>query len=284
MKAEWLRYFVTLAQTRNFHQAAEQLHITPQALSKAITGLEHELKQKLVERDHRVRGLTMAGSVLLEEARTILQSLENAERRMAECLSDEPQGPVRIAGDSLWHHYLMPPLLTDLLSRYQRLKPQLYEMIPDDIEHWVATGEVDIGLLLRHPTRTDLEWVEGLSSPYVIAGKPQPTRPWQELGYIVPRLFRRELPDSLDGWPEHRFPRRIAAEVELLETAIHLCEAGLGVAYLPELALHDRIRDGKLAIVAEAPCQFADTLYIVWRKGIRHSPASRAILQALEAL
>jgi DNA-binding transcriptional LysR family regulator len=40
LNPEWLRYFVTLAETRNFHKAAERLHITPQALSKAIAGLE----------------------------------------------------------------------------------------------------------------------------------------------------------------------------------------------------------------------------------------------------
>lgn len=30
---EWLRYFVVLAETRNFTAAAEQLHLTPQAMS-----------------------------------------------------------------------------------------------------------------------------------------------------------------------------------------------------------------------------------------------------------
>lgn len=283
MNTEWLRYFVVLAETRNYHAAAERLHVTPQAVSKAIAGLEAELRVALVDRDRRVRGLTGAGEALLEEARGILKGLENAERRVAEWSNAEPKGPLTIAGDSLWHHYLLPPLLAELLERHPGITPQLFEMLPDDVEYWVAAGEVELGLLLRPPRRDDLHWHAGLASPYVIAGKPQPRAPWQSFGYIVPRFFRKEL-ESLDGWPERQHPRRIVAKVELLETAIHLCEAGLGVAFLPELALRERLARGSLAIVAEAPCQFADQLHVVWRHGVKPSAAARAVLRAVGAL
>ncbi|MBO9541555.1 LysR family transcriptional regulator [bacterium] len=284
MNAEWLRYFVTVAQARNFHAAATELHITPQALSKAVAGLEKQLNLKLVERDRRVEGLTAAGEVFLQEARAILRSIENAERAMAEWRGSEPMGPVAIAGDGLWYHYLLPPILADLIQRFPKVRPQLHEMPPDDVEHWVATGKADVGLLLSPPKRAEFEWVEGMRTPYVIAGLPQEKRPWQELGYIVPRFFRREMPESLDGWPEETHPRRIVAEVELLETAIHLCEAGVGVAFLPELSIQERIAQGTLAVVAEAPRAFADHLFIIWRKGVHPTAPARELLSALKAL
>ncbi|MNR80324.1 Hca operon transcriptional activator [compost metagenome] len=284
MNTEWLRYFVALAETRNFHAAAERLHITPQALSKAIAGLEKQFDLVLVERDHRVKGLSPAGETFLAEAQIILRSLENAERSMAEWRGSEPIGSVSIAGDGLWHHYLLPPLLTDLVQRYPKLRVQLYEMLPEEVERWVADGDVDVGLLLRPPMRGDLAWAEGLSTPYVIAGRPQETRPWQEFGYIAPRFFRKEMPMYPDGWPEEAYPRRIVAEVELLETAISLCEAGVGAAYLPQLAIQDRLARGTLAVLAEAPCSFADHLYVVWRKGVRPKPGTRELLRALQAL
>lgn len=284
MNPEWLRYFVVLAETKNFHQAAERLHVTPQALSKALAGLETELKVTLVDRAHRVRGLTAAGEALLEEAVAVIAAVENAERRMAEWLEPVPRGPVTIAGDSLWHHYLLPPLLADLVARHPQLRPKLYEMLPEDAERWVAEGEIEIGLLLRAPSRQDLTWTAGVVSPYVIVGQPGPKRPWQDFGYVVPRFFRKEQPMSLDGWPEVEHPRRIAAEVELLETAIKLVEAGVGVAYLPELAVRERVAAGALAIVADPPSAFQDELFIVRRKGVRPTPAARAVLTALGAL
>lgn len=289
MNPEWLRYFVTLAETRNFHQAAERLYVTPQALSKAIASLEDQLGVVLVDRDRRVKGLTPAGEVLLEQAREILLAMGNAERRMAECRDGKPRGPVSIAGDGLWHHYLLPAVLGDLVARFADLRPRLHEMLPDDAEKWVAAGDVEIGLLLRPPRREDLDWFEGRRTPYVIAGRPDLLGPggerrhWKDLGYIVPRFFRRDLEESLDGWPEGKFPRRIAAEVELLETALHLAEGGVGAAFVPELAVADRVRRGVLAIVAEAPVEFADQLYVVWRRGMRPTPAARAVLEAIGA-
>jgi DNA-binding transcriptional LysR family regulator len=260
------------------------LHITPQALSKAIAGLESELKLSLVDRGHRVRGLTAAGESLLEEANHVLEALENAERRMAEWLTGDPQGGVTIGGDSLWHNYLMPQLLADLVKRHPLVRPKLFEMLPDAAEEWVAAGELEIGLLLQKPVRKDLTWTAGLASPYVIAGKPQPKGTWSDFGYIVPRFFRKSSTDSLDGWPEGKYERRITAEVELLETAIRLAEAGVGVAFLPELAARERLAAGTLAIVADPPVEFADTLYVIRRKGIRPTPAARAVLEALGAI
>lgn len=286
MNTDWLRYFVALAETLNLQQAADRLHVTPQAVSKALGGLEDQFKLKLVERAHRIQGLTPAGEALLEEARTILTDLENIDRRLAEWKAGAVQGPVRIAGDGLWHQHLLPPLLTELLGRYPKLRPKLHEMLPEDVEHWVSVGEVDVGLLLRAPGHEGLDWVAGIATPYVIVGKPRPEGqvPWQELGYIVPRFFRREFPMSLDGWPEGKFKRRIVAEVELLEMAIQLCEAGLGVAFLPELAVRSRLEAGSLAVVAEAPVAFEDQLFVVWRKGVRPTPAAREVLKSLGAL
>lgn len=281
MNAEWLRYFVVIAETRNLQVAAERLHVTPQAVSKALQALEHEYKVVLVARDRRIRGLTPAGEAFLAESRKLLAGFEDTERAMASWRTGGPKGPVTIAGDSLWHHYLLPPLLRDLVATYPDVRPRIHEMLPDDIERWVAEGEVDVGLLLRPPERTDLDWTEGLTTPYAIAGPPGPKQAWQDFSYIVPRFFRRELTESLDGWPEARYPRRIVAEVELLETAIHLVEAGVGAAFLPLLALEERIARGTLALVADPPVDFTDRLFVVWRKGVRPTPAAGAVLAAL---
>lgn len=278
---DWLRYFLALADTRNYHAAAERLHVTPQALSKAIAGLEAHYGLPLVERGHRVRGLTPAGEALVEEARRVLAGLENADRRMAELRAGEPQGPVRVAGLDVWVNYLMPEVVKTLRERHPRVTPKFYNMLPDDVARWVAAGEVDLGLLLAPPTNAELAWAEGMRTPYVIAGKPQAKGEWNDFEYVVPRFFRREPTVALDGWPEEQFPRRIACEVEMLENAIYLCEAGAGVAFLPELAIRDRLQRGTLAIVADTPVQFADQLFVTWRKAVRLTPAATEVLAAL---
>jgi DNA-binding transcriptional LysR family regulator len=63
-----LRYFVAVAETLNFRQAAEGLHLAQPALSKAIRQLEDELGVQLFERTTRNVNLTPVGQLFLERA------------------------------------------------------------------------------------------------------------------------------------------------------------------------------------------------------------------------
>jgi DNA-binding transcriptional LysR family regulator len=280
---EWLRYFRVVAETRNLRVAAERLHVTHQALSHAIAKLEAYFGQTLLERGQRVRGLTPAGEVFLEEIRGVVDGLESLERRMAEFKSEVPRGPVRLAGVGPIHNYMVPNVLVDLLARFPDIRPQLYAMGKSESERWISAGEVDIGLQPVPPDRAELAWAPALSASYVIVGRPQPMRSWDEFSYVVPRLFGGGGGRVMDGWPDESFPRRVVAEVDQLEAALNLCEAGLGASFVPDLAVKSRLERGALSIVAEAPFAFTEQFYVVWRKGVRLTPAVREMLGVLRA-
>lgn len=72
-----LRFFVILAQTGHFRQAAEQVSVTQPALSAAIRQIEGHLGMRLFERTtHRV-ALTPAGQAMLHHAKRLLTTAEN---------------------------------------------------------------------------------------------------------------------------------------------------------------------------------------------------------------
>lgn len=285
MNTDLLRYFVALAEARHLQTAADRLHLSPQALSKALATLEKHYGAPLLARDHKIRGLTRAGEALLAAARGVLAAEEDCERRVAEAEGPVPRGPVAIGGDGLWHHHLMPRAIARVLAAHPEVRPALHEMLQPEIERHVAEGALDLGLLLAAPQRPDLEWREGLATPYVIAGHPaRRGAAWEALGYVAPRVFGRAALAPLDGWDEARFPRRIVATVELLETALRLVEADVGVAFVPRLAVEAHLADGRLAIVAEAPLAFEDRLFVVWRRGVTPTPAAAALREALFAI
>ena len=79
MELRHLRYFVAVAETGSFTQAAEKrLHTAQPSLSRQIRDLEAMVKVPLITRGSRGLSLTTAGQVFLEHARLILAQADTA--------------------------------------------------------------------------------------------------------------------------------------------------------------------------------------------------------------
>lgn len=73
MNFQRLKYFLTLAKTKNFTVAANELHISQPALSKQIALFEDELNTRLINRNTKSFKLTFAGELLEKEGSELLK-------------------------------------------------------------------------------------------------------------------------------------------------------------------------------------------------------------------
>lgn len=78
MELRHLRYLVAVAETRNFHRAAEELGVSQPAVSQQIRALEHEIGLRLFDRSRHHVATTPAGRAFLSEARKALYHTERA--------------------------------------------------------------------------------------------------------------------------------------------------------------------------------------------------------------
>lgn len=76
MELRSLRYFLAVVQHGSLNRAATALHLSQPALSRAITGLEHEVGFSLFLRKPRGVALTDDGARLLEPARRVLADVD----------------------------------------------------------------------------------------------------------------------------------------------------------------------------------------------------------------
>ncbi|MBS0507316.1 MAG: LysR family transcriptional regulator, partial [Proteobacteria bacterium] len=76
MDIRQLKYFVAVADTRNFTRASERLHIAQPPLSRQIQLLEEELGVQLILRNIRPLRLTEAGRMFYEQALQIINRLD----------------------------------------------------------------------------------------------------------------------------------------------------------------------------------------------------------------
>jgi DNA-binding transcriptional LysR family regulator len=89
MEIRHLRYFIAVAELRNFTRAAEASFVAQSALSQQISRLEHELGAPLFVRGKRGAELTPAGEVLLPHARRLVADEARARAEMRSYLGLE---------------------------------------------------------------------------------------------------------------------------------------------------------------------------------------------------
>jgi DNA-binding transcriptional LysR family regulator len=91
---------------------------------------------------------------------------------------------------------------------------------------------------------------------------------------------------GMDGWPNHRHPRRIRYQVSLMESALELCRRGLAVAYLPAFIarLHDATTSRRAQLVELAcPVRDRDREQSVFLLRGAHTPPAIASVERLLA-
>ncbi|MGD9942662.1 MAG: LysR family transcriptional regulator [Burkholderiaceae bacterium] len=81
MDLKQMRYFLAVAEERNFNRAAERLHMTQPPLTRQIQALEEELGTPLFVRASKGVELTDAGAALLEEVPNLLLLAQRARER-----------------------------------------------------------------------------------------------------------------------------------------------------------------------------------------------------------
>jgi DNA-binding transcriptional LysR family regulator len=139
MELRQLRYFVAVAEEKNYGGAAARLRISKPTLSQQISVLERSLGAILVERGHGALALTPAGAALLREARTVLAAADRARTAVETAHLGEVPLNVRVSNGV--QHLLGKRLLA--LERDPRIKVSWTVTSAVDAEEAILTGRAD---------------------------------------------------------------------------------------------------------------------------------------------
>ncbi|MEU6843376.1 LysR family transcriptional regulator [Streptomyces sp. NPDC046716] len=143
MELRTLRYFVAVAEELHFGRAAARLHMSQPPLSRAIRRLETDLGAVLFHRSPAGVSLTPAGTVLLQEARTLLDRADRVRVRVAAATGGATL-TVGLLGDSA------DPDVRRLADDYRRRHPNVDVRIREtglaDPTCGLHAGLVDVAL------------------------------------------------------------------------------------------------------------------------------------------
>jgi DNA-binding transcriptional LysR family regulator len=253
MEIVQLETFLAVATYGGFHRAAEALRISQPAVSARISTLEEGLGTRLFERDHGKFSLSLAGKALRPHAEQVLRQVAIARQAVHE-LHPIAGGSLPIAASLSICTYLLP----EVLKKYQESHPNVVVSVRSgnsaQVLKMVLDGEVDLGLArsLNHP---EVETIQLRDDPLILVGHP---------GH--PALARRKVRlEELESMPIISYDRgssdwtlmnglfrrdgllpNIVLEVETIEACKRMVLRKLGLAFLPQIAVVEELRRGRL--------------------------------------
>ena len=144
MELRHLRYFVAVAQERNFTRAAEKLNIAQPPLSRQIHDLEAELGIALLDRDSRPIRLTEAGRLFYEHATQVLERVNDLRTMMRRFRDAErPRFVIGFVASTIYA--ALPALIRRFRAATPGLDVSLVEMVSLDQIAALKEGRIDVG-------------------------------------------------------------------------------------------------------------------------------------------
>jgi DNA-binding transcriptional LysR family regulator len=240
-----LQYFVAVAEELHFGRAAERLGIAQPPLSQQIRRLEESLGAALFTRTSRRVELTEAGTILLDEARTITRRLE-AVRRAVQERNGGNAGSIEIGAVTPVLDTLLPDLVHKFAEKHKHVRVSLHEKRSGEQIDAVRAGLLDLGFIrLFQQDLADLSVFTVRSEPYVLAIparhdlarlKRVSLSQLRDAPFIMAaRQARPALHDRIVAcFQEAGFSPQIVQEAPSKRTEVSLVAAGIGVALIPE--------------------------------------------------
>lgn len=250
----------------SFRRAADEISITPSALSQRIVRLEQTLDLTLFERGNRRIRLTAAGTVYLHEVRQALATLASLSSR-----STRPTATaVTLVMTSIVAHELVIPNLPRLrhwdpgLEICVRSRGSMKTYFADD----PASSGIEGGLRIGKGTWPPFEprLIGRLEAAPLCAPALQPQlRDWDDLHRQTLYCARSRRSETLETFrhPETgAYPPRVVAFETLLEAA-RAAEAGMGVVSGMMPLMNRLVKIGRLAVAVGPARPTPESLWLL---------------------
>jgi DNA-binding transcriptional LysR family regulator len=239
-----IEYFVTVCDSGTFTAAASRLYVAQPSLSQQVRALELELGACLMERSRHGIELTPAGRVFLSASRSILAQVESAKQCVRDVVSGEG-GDLHVLTVRSVASGVLPPSVVHWRAKYPGSCLRMHDFSHRrDLEDAMLLGRGDIAVgprpadwsgpvvslgyeelrIVSKDSHNSEEWVDTseLANAEWVAFEPE-----QGMSEVLDRLA------SVLGFTPH-----VVARTGQVEAAVQLAMEGIGLAVVPENAVH----------------------------------------------
>jgi DNA-binding transcriptional LysR family regulator len=254
-----LQTFLTVVSEGSMTAAADKLYLTQPAISQQIRALEESLGVELLVRGVRQIKPTLQGEVLLENAKKILQMVQQAEIAVS-MLNRKIEGELRVGSiNSVGLH-----LMTGVLSRFLRLNSSIKMKLEygriDDLVKSFRKGQLDVLItpdlekefgvkidgmekrLIQHEELWLVATGKDLDCPKEISIKDIDKRAWVHF-FGEYHQFDKDFETKIR---ENNVKLNAVFESSNVGTIKRVVESGLGWGFLPSHSIRKQVKLGRM--------------------------------------
>jgi len=267
------------ARQLSFKFAADELCLTPSAVSHQMKELETVLGMRLFVRRTRALELTAAGQRLLEEVEPLLEGLDRA---LAQLARGDGRETLRVRAPALFASELLIPRLEEFCEAHPSIDVQLDTRDPRPASH---PPTADVSIVLADTPPAGVRSTRLFSSPLTAVCAPQHAGRVARLGREVfgtlPLIVDRNRPFAWSSWAEEvgleRPEPRQLIEFDTMTAAVRAAERGLGIALVPVRLCQSWMRAGALVRVFGVELATPEAYYLVSRPRDSERPPVKAL-------
>jgi LysR family transcriptional regulator, benzoate and cis,cis-muconate-responsive activator of ben and cat genes len=262
MDLRQLRYFVMVANERNFSRAADRLHIAQPPLSRQIQQLEAEVGAELIDRSSRPLRLTGPGRLFYEQSVQVLARVEEMRTMMKRTLKIEKRRfVIGFVGSVLYGD------LPELIREFRRAAPDvelhLVELVTLEQIAALKEGRIDVGFgrvrfedyEVRRIILREEQLMAALPIGHPLEKQSDPVSLVQlarERLILYPRAPRPGYADQVIAlFHDRGLEPRVAHEARELQIAVGLVAAEEGVCIVPVSVQKSRVEGVRYKRLAE---------------------------------
>lgn len=274
MNLHYLHTFREVAKWNSFTKASEMLGYAQSSVTTQIKKLEEEFDVVLFERWGGKIKLTDAGAELLEYANKIISLIDEAKQNLSE--QTELAGSLSIGTIESVAGFYLPPYLQAFKQKHSKVNLLLQQNICNGLVKGVKEGKYDLAIILDEKREDpDLNVIVIKQEPLVLVAKPDHRLTRldkidihalgdEKLIVTEQGCSYREVIGNLYRNYNIRFEYTI--ELGSIE-AIKRCVAyGLGIAFLPLMAVEAELEKGRLVRVPIPEAEIHLFLQLVYHR------------------
>ncbi|MDB5893207.1 MAG: LysR family transcriptional regulator [Rhodoferax sp.] len=196
-----LSFFSLIARQGSLAASAQQLGVTPPAVSKRLAALERRLGVRLLNRTTRRISLTPEGEIYLADGARLLEDLETLERSVAGTRS-VPQGVLRISATLGFGRRHIAPALSRFARAFPKIEVQLHladrpvNLVEQRFDLQVRFGELPDARLTARLLAGNRRLL--CASPMYLAAAGTPATPRELASHRC--IFLREGDETFGTW------------------------------------------------------------------------------------